>query len=297
MKMYNKFLFYMFSMMLIVNILQFSQVNGVALGHTVEIGKLGANKLTLKNNTRSNLKVEILYNTENGANTTKKDFQVVKNDSLVIEPAINLNDKVLLLKKIIIGTQTPSIDITSQLENLIKEKNLETEDLTVFLGYKYSLGSPLGGFVIEKVKKTSKQDSDISNIRKFNKLTLTNEAIQPILIKETILYKYPNNSTKVDDSVLGLRENQTVDIDVIRSSGLQQTGILIDMSLALLPEGTKNFTPYLINKGANLSWNKVDLESMDKYMPLGSKKVKAAIIRKSTLLKYYAELADIHYID
>lgn len=297
MKMYNKFLFYMFSMMLIVNILQFSQVNGVALGHTVEIGKLGANKLTLKNNTGSNLKVEILYNTENGANTTKKDFQVVKNDSLVIEPAINLNDKVLLLKKIIIGTQTPSIDITSQLENLIKEKNLETEDLTVFLGYKYSLGSPLGGFVIEKVKKTSKQDSDISNIRKFNKLTLTNEAIQPILIKETILYKYPNNSTKVDDSVLGLRENQTVDIDVIRSSGLQQTGILIDMSLALLPEGTKNFTPYLINKGANLSWNKVDLESMDKYMPLGSKKVKAAIIRKSTLLKYYAELADIHYID
>ena len=70
MKMYNKFLFYMFSMMLIVNILQFSQVNGVALGHTVEIGKLGANKLTLKNNTGSNLKVEILYNTENGANTT-----------------------------------------------------------------------------------------------------------------------------------------------------------------------------------------------------------------------------------
>lgn len=297
MKMYNKFLFYMFSMILIVNILQFSQVNSVALGHTVEIGKLGANKLTLKNNTGSNLKVEISYNSENGANTTKKDFQVVKNDSLVIEPAINLNDKVLLLKKIIIGTQTPSIDITSQLENLIKEKNLGTEDLTIFLGYKYSLGSPLGGFVIEKVKRTSKQDSDISNIRKFNKLTLTNEAIQPILIKETILYKYSNNSTKVDDSVLGLRENQTVDIDVIRGSGLQQTGILIDMSLALLPEGTKNFTPYLINKGANLSWNKVDLESIDKYMPSGSKKVKAAIIRKSTLLKYYPELADIHYID
>ncbi len=297
MKMYNRFLFYIFSMMLIVSIRQFSQVNGVALGHTVEIGKLGANKLTLKNNTGSNLKVEISYNSENEANTTKKDFQVVKNDSLVIEPGINLNDKVLLLKKIIIGTQTPSIDITSQLENLIKEKNLATEDLTVFLGYKYSLGSPLGGFVIEKVKKTSKQDSDISNIRKFNKLTLTNEAIQPVLIKETILYKYPNNSTKLDDSVLGLRENQTLDIDVIRSSGPQQTGILIDMSLALLPEATKNFTPYLINKGANLSWNKVDLESIDKYIPAGSKKVKAAIIRKSTLLKYYPELADIHYID
>lgn len=297
MKMYNRFLFYIFSMMLIVSIRQFSQVNGVALGHTVEIGKLGANKLTLKNNTGSNLKVEISYNSENEANTTKKDFQVVKNDSLVIEPGINLNDKVLLLKKIIIGTQTPSIDITSQLENLIKEKNLATEDLTVFLGYKYSLGSPLGGFVIEKVKKTSKQDSDISNIRKFNKLTLTNEAIQPVLIKETILYKYPNNSTKLDNSVLGLRENQTLDIDVIRSSGPQQTGILIDMSLALLPEATKNFTPYLINKGANLSWNKVDLESIDKYIPAGSKKVKAAIIRKSTLLKYYPELADIHYID